>query len=62
MDKNIKYEICKHKPTGLWVLWKTEEFQDEEKGIGGVSLKKIISGTKKDCQEELKRIKANRTA
>ena len=55
--QKITYEIYKHKESGNWVLWKITEI--EYKDHGSLSTHKIISGTKKECQEKLKEIKEN---
>ena len=53
--QEISYEIQKHKESGEWVLWKITETEYEDHG--GLSTKKIISGTKKECQKKLEEIK-----
>ncbi len=55
--QEISYEIQRHKESGEWVLWKIIETEYEDHG--GLSTKKIISGTKKECQKKLEEIKKN---
>ena len=55
--QKITYEIHNHKESGEWVLWKITEY--ENKDSGGLSTHKLMSGTKKECQEKLKEIKEN---
>ena len=55
--QEISYEIQRHKESGEWVLWKITETEYED--CGGLSTKKIISGTKKECQKKLEEIKKN---
>lgn len=55
--QKVSYEIYKHKESGNWVLWKIMETEYE--GQGSLGTHKIISGTKKECQEKLKEIKEN---
>ena len=55
--RKVEYEIQRHKESGEWVLWKITE--TEYKTHGGLSTKKIISGTKKECQKKLEEIKKN---
>ena len=55
--RKVEYEIQRHKNTGEWVLWKITETEYEDHG--GLSTKKIISGTKKECQKKLEEIKEN---
>ena len=55
--QKVSYEIYKHKESGNWVLWKITEIEYE--GYGSLSTHKIISGTKKECQEKLEEIKEN---
>ena len=53
--RKVSYEIQRHKESGEWVLWKITETEYED--YGGLSTKKIISGTKKECQKKLEEIK-----
>lgn len=55
--RKVEYEIQRHKNSGEWVLWKITETEYEDHG--GLSTKKIISGTKKECQKKLEEIKEN---
>ena len=55
--RKVEYEIQRHKESGEWVLWKITETEYED--YGGLSTKKIISGTKKECQKKLEEIKKN---
>ena len=55
--RKVEYEIQRHKESGEWVLWKITETEYED--CGGLSTKKIISGTKKECQKKLEEIKKN---
>lgn len=55
--QEISYEIQRRKESGEWVLWKITETEYEDHG--GLSTKKIISGTKKECQKKLEEIKKN---
>ena len=55
--RKVSYEIQRHKESGEWVLWKITETEYED--CGGLSTKKIISGTKKECQKKLEEIKKN---
>lgn len=55
--QKITYEIHKHKESGEWVLWKITETKYEDHG--SLSTHKLMSGTKKECQEKLKEIKEN---
>ena len=55
--QEISYEIQRHKESGEWVLWKITETEYEDHG--GLSIKKIISGTKKESQKKLEEIKKN---
>ena len=51
-EKEIKYYINKHKQLNLYVLYK---FIHKGNGYG---IKGIFFGTRKECQEKLKEIKA----
>lgn len=47
----IKYTIQKHKQLDKFVLWK------ETKTEHGIGFRGIFQGTKKECEEYLKKIK-----
>ena len=55
--QKVRYEITKHKESGNWVLWEITETEYEDHG--SLSTHKLMSGTKKECQEKLKEIKEN---
>ena len=57
--RKVEYEIQRHKESGEWVLWKIVENIRQDEGCGGMSLRGIFSGTKKECQEKKREMMKN---
>ena len=57
--QKVSYEINRHKESGEWVLWKIVENIRQDEGCGGMSLRGIFSGTKKECQEKKREMMKN---
>lgn len=57
--QKVSHEISRHKESGEWVLWKIVENIRQDEGCGGMSLRGIFSGTKKECQEKKREMMKN---
>ena len=54
MKKKIKYTIEKHAQLGKYIIWRDVESSH------GFCTKGIFQGTRKECQEELEKIRGGK--